>query len=272
MKPFQALLTIPLLLLITTARAQLPANFSWINIESDKKVMPIVRRALHDNSITAIREVGVQGNYALVMTASREDGSPTPDYDLWTIYNIALDSGKSRVMANGYGVKIQDWIPLSGNELAMTYYDCWECEAATLFTTIHFVKGLGWQARWPNKSNETNSFKPGAVLLNADYGESEEEDRQIYAIVKQPNKSFAVGNWTQFRNDTTGKLEDDVERYFIDPATGQDRVERLTGKAAQDWERTLCTQSNILIQPSSGQDSRLCRAILKPPSRSIQQK
>ena len=255
-----------LLLLTTLSYAQLPANFTWINIESDQKVMPLVRRALHDPNITAIREVGVEDGYALVMTASRDKEDPTPDYDTWTIYNVALNSGKSRVLAIGYGVKILDWIPPSPSELAITYYDCWACEAGTLFTTFHFVNGTGWRARWPGKPTDAGRPLPGAVLIYADEGEFDESTEQIYAIVKQPDSGFAVGNWTHSRNETTGKFEDDVERYSIDAATGADRVEKLTGKAALDWQREICTQSNVQIEPSAGQDSRRCRAILKPPT------
>ena len=106
MNSAKTLLLTSLLLLTKLSYAQLPANFTWINIESDQKVMPLVRRALHDPKITAIREVGVEDGYALVMTASRESDAPTPDYDEWIIYNVVLNSGKSRILAGGYGVKI----------------------------------------------------------------------------------------------------------------------------------------------------------------------
>ena len=81
-----------------------------IYIESDKTTMAIVRRALHDPTITSIREVGMKGGFALVMIASGECGAPTPDYDRWTIYNVALRIGSGRVLVSGYGVKLLDWI------------------------------------------------------------------------------------------------------------------------------------------------------------------
>jgi len=246
--------------------AEVPAGFSWVNLESDKTTMTVVRRSLHDPSITAIREVGVEDGYALVMTASRETGAPTPDYDRWTIYNVSLKTGASRILVSGYGVKLIDWIGVSQDELAITYYDCWECEAATLFTTLRFQKGVGWKARWSNKTQGTDYPHPGAVALMTDIGEDDNEVELVFAVVEQPSGSFSVGSWVHSRDSQTGKTDDDVERYSIDSATKEDRVEKLTGQAALNWKRQICTKSNISIQPSTGQDSNACRNVLRTPT------
>jgi hypothetical protein len=70
------------LLLAPFSHADTPPGFFWTNLETDKTTMTEVRHALHDASITAIREVGVEEGFALVMTTSRKAGAPTPDYDL----------------------------------------------------------------------------------------------------------------------------------------------------------------------------------------------
>jgi hypothetical protein len=265
----KTLLLTTILLLTKRSYAQLPANFTWINIESDQKVMPLVRRALHDPSITAIREVGVEDGYALVMTVSRDKDAPIPDYDSWAVYNISLTTGSSRVLFGGYGVKLLGWVGRGSGELAVSYLTCWECEPETLLTAVRFVKDNGWQARWLNKmTNPASIALPGAIVDIGDMGAPYDDNDvdQIYAIVKQPNDGFAIGTWTHSRNTVTGKIDDDIERYSIDPKTGADRVETLTGPAARAWKREICTQSNILIQPSAGQDSKPCRAILKIPT------
>jgi len=255
------------LLLAPFAHADSPAGFSWVNLETDTTIMSTVRHALHDKSITAIREVGVENGFALVMTASRDSDAPTPDYDHWTIYNISLATGKSRVLVTGYGVRLLDWIgsDARSTELAITYYDCWECEAATLFTTLRFITGVGWRARWPQKTQDANNTQPGAVVLMTDVGDPYDDNvvDQVFAVVKQPNDRFAVGNWIHTRNSKTGKIDDAVVRYSIDPTTAEDRVEELTGPAAFSWERQICNPSNLLIQPSNGQDSKSCRRILQ---------
>jgi hypothetical protein len=265
MRKMSALALTIFLLLARVSQADLPHGFSWVNIETDKAIMAKVRHVLHGTSISVIREVGVEDGFALVMTASREAGAPTPDYDQWSIYNIVLDTGKSQLLISGYGVKLLDWIGPAKNELAVTYYDCWECEAATLFTTLHFTKGSGWSARWPQEKQNAENPQPGAVALMTDVGDPYDGDDvdQVFAVVSGPRDSFAVGSWTHSRNTKTGKIDDGVERYSIDFATGRDRVEKLGGQAALNWERRICASTNIIVQPSIGQASKACREILR---------
>jgi len=248
-------------------RADVPAGFSWVNLESDKTTMAAVRHALHDSSISSIREVGLEGGFALVMTASRESGAPTPDYDRWSIYNISLSTGKSQILVSGYGVKLLDWIGASNSELAISYYDCWECEAATVFTTLRFKSGVGWRARWTNKMQDASYPQPGAVVLMTDVGDPYDDNvvDQVFAVITQPSNRFAVGSWIHSLNPKTGKIDDDVERYSIDRVTGDERTEKLRGPEALNWERQICKESNILIQPSTGQSSKACRTVLRAP-------
>lgn len=254
------------LLLSKSSAAQTPPGFSWVSIESDKSTMTAVRHALHDSSITAFREVGVEDGFALVMTASRDHEAPTPDYDRWSIYNVSLKAGTSRILVSGYGVKILNWIGKANDELAITYYDCWECEAATLFTTLHFKTGTGWRARWSNKPDDGSYPHPGAAVASTDLEDGDTEFELIFGLITKPDGGFLAGSWEQSRDSKTGKVEDDVERYTIDPATKEDRVEKLVGHAAIDLERQICTRSDNLIQPSSGQDSEACKRILSKPA------
>lgn len=266
MKGTTVLVSMLFLVLVPPCLSDVPSGFSWINIESDKTIMAAVRRALHDASITAIREVGVEDGFALVMTASREASAPIPDDDRWSIYNISLTTGESRILVSGYGVKLLDWIGATNDELAITYYDCWECEAATLFTTLRFKKRVGWVARWPNESPHDSTYpQPGALVLITDVRDPYEgyDVDQVFAVVAEPNDNFAVGSWVHSRNSKSGKSDDNVARYSIDPATKDDHVEKLKGNAALGWERELCTQSKILIQPSIGQKSKACRAVVR---------
>jgi uncharacterized membrane protein len=130
---------------------------------------------------------------------------------------------------------------------------------------LHFTKSIGWKARWPNKEGVKDNPQPGAVVLLGDVGEpyDDSEVDEVYAIVAWPDNSFAIGSWTHSRDEKTGKIDDNVVKYSVNPKTGEDRVETLTGPAALKWERELCRQSNIRIQPSSGQDSKACRSVLK---------
>ncbi len=265
MKQRLTLLCSTVLLLSQFGRAQLPNGFSWVNIESNRDTMARVRAALRDPSITAIREVGLRGNFALVMTASREVGAPTPDYDQWSIYNISLKTSTAQVLVFGNGVRLLDWFGTSNDELAITYYDCWECEATAVFTTIRFEPGFGWRACWQSKSKDVRFPQPGVVVRMTDVGDPYDDDEldQIFAVVAQPAGGFAVGSWAHSRNTKTGNIEDDVERYSFDKESGKDRIEKLSGTPAVAWERIICIESNVVAQPSFGQDSASCRRVLR---------
>jgi hypothetical protein len=243
-----------------------PQGFSWINLESDKETMAAVRRALRNPAITAFREVGVRDGFALVMAVSRDSDAPTPDYDQWSIYNVSLATGKSRKLVSGYGVKLLDWIGSEASELAITYYDCWECEAATLFTTLHFVQGTGWRARWLSEKQKDSEYPhPGAVVFISDAGEPYEENvevEQVFGVLTTDNR-ISAASWYHSRNAKTGKIEDQVARYWVDQATGRDQVKELHGQEAQQLQSAICNAKLLMTPPSIGQKSSACIAILK---------
>jgi hypothetical protein len=241
--------------------AQRPAGFSWVNTDTDKATMTIVRRNLKTNSHTIIRKIGIEDGFAMVLTTTREDGD---DADRWSIYSLSQASGKVQILVSGYKVKLLDWVGKTSPELAITYYDCWGCEAATLFTTLHFTKGVGWSARWPNKIVDPNYPQPGAVVSYGDAGEPYDDDvvDQVFAVVSLPNGAFAAGSWFHSRDVKTGKIDNDVERYSFDPVTREDRVEKLIGSQSLAWRREICNPSNVLIKASIGLDSKSCRRVL----------
>jgi hypothetical protein len=100
-------------------------------------------------------------------------------------------------------------------------------------------------------------------VTDAGYPYDDDDVEQVFSVIAQPDKSFTVGSWVHTRDLKNGKTEDDVERYSIDPVTGDDHIEKLTGLAAQDWKRQICTPSNALLQPSIGQASKVCRSVLR---------
>lgn len=262
MRTIAAIFGVLLLIGGHTIRAQVPAGFSWINLETNEALKGKVRAALHDPTITALREIGVEGKYALVITASRESSAPTPDFDNLTVYSVTLGSTQARVLLRGYGLKAISWIH---DELAVTYYTCWECEPTTLFTTLRLDPASGWLARWSQGSPSEGAWpQPGAIVALGGVGAPYDDDQvsQVFAVVSEPEGSFAAGDWFHARSSKSGKVRDQVDRFSTDPATGEDRFERLHGKAALKWERKICRPSDILINPAIGQDSAACRHIL----------
>jgi hypothetical protein len=245
--------------------AQRPTGFSWVDPAADKTTMKIVRHALKMDSHTSIRKVGVLDDFAIVLTTINED----EDSDRWSIYSLSLVTGGMRILVSGYKVKLLDWVGKTSPELAITYYDCWGCEAATLFSTLHYIKGVGWSARWPNKTVDPNYPQPGAVVSYGDAGEPYDDDvvDQVFAVVSLPDGGFAAGSWFHSRDTKTGKISDDVEKYFFDPATGEDHVEKLNGSQSLTWKREICTPSNVLTKAGIGQDSKSCLKVLRTERR-----
>jgi hypothetical protein len=244
------------------SNADTPQGFRWANLETDSATMAKVRTALKGVAITAIREVGIEGDYALVMAVNREIDAPTPDYDQWYIYNLSLKTGQKRLLAFGYGVKQIDWIGPGASELEITYYDCWECEAATLLTTLRLTR-TGWKARWVQKSEHVDYPQPGALVQETPEDDTNEVD-QVFALVEGTSKSVEAGSWFHARNLQTGKIEDDVYRYWVDPTTDADHVDTVKGQAAVAWERKICDRSEIVSEPGIGQDSKACRSVKRP--------
>ncbi len=242
--------------------ADTPPGFTWVNLETDLGTMAKVRTALTGVAITAIREVGVEGDYALVMAINRETGAPTPDYDQWYVFNLSLRTGEKQPLLFGYGVKQIDWIGPGAAELAITYYHCWECEADLLFTTIRFTKQAGWKARWVNKVEREGYPQPG-VLIKTDDLEDDDEVDQVFALVGNTSNKLEAGYWYHAQDPRTGKVEDDVYRDWVDTVTDEDHADEIKGRAAVAWERKLCDVSDVAPGPSIGQDSKACRSVMR---------
>jgi hypothetical protein len=83
-------------------------------------------------------------------------------------------------------------------------------------------------------------------------------------LVEGTSKSVEAGSWFHARNLQTGKIEDDVYRYWVDPTTDADHVDTVKGQAAVAWERKICDRSEIVSEPGIGQDSKACRSVKRP--------
>ena len=66
---------------VGSCTAQAPDNFRWVDFHSpnDQDVVNWVRRALEQQKWTAIREIGVEYDQALVITTNRNSAQGTPN-------------------------------------------------------------------------------------------------------------------------------------------------------------------------------------------------
>jgi len=130
--------------------AQAPApgldNFHWIDFRNDKDAPTVtwVTQALKAEHWTAIREIGVQWDSAVVVTTERKDPQATPDTDAFTIWSVSLAKHDVQPLLHGVNLRLLNWTNFGGvyqraPELAIAYNDCTGCDAPSLFfTTIYY--------------------------------------------------------------------------------------------------------------------------------------
>jgi len=131
-----------------------------------------------------------------------------------------------------------------------------------VFTALHYDPREGWRARWANKENP---IQPGITLRVTDVGEPftyEDDVDQVFAVLSSKDGVASIGTWYHSRDLATGKISDDVGRYFVDPSTGEDRSTVLTGSKAKEWELQLCEAGDSWSTPARGQSSRACKGVL----------
>ncbi|MDR3792399.1 MAG: hypothetical protein P4L03_03370 [Terracidiphilus sp.] len=274
---------------------RIPIGFRWLGIETDTAPMTQVRRALAGKGISAYREVGVQGGYALVFALTRQKNAEDFSTDEWSVWSVHLATGKSELLIKAGAMRFNQWVALhpptdksfERNELAIDYDECAEeCDGCSKFTLLHLVPGRGWRTRWGQQvSTATGHPTPG---VNECYGEPDAGSLgPVFAVLYGEGGSIEAVRWyrnrePQFDHTEDGhavikkdpktgknlvKITDDIWRYSVDPATGKESEEELSGAAARLMMRRLCLgRFPITLTPSlSGKDSELCRPYRPAP-------
>ena len=246
------------------AQGQMPAGFHWVDFKHESVTVQKVEQALKAEEYTAIREIGVSGGFALVMAIRREFDQSVPEGDQWSVYSVSTKSGQVDTLLIGYSLQIKGWISFRSRDeqdLGIVYLHCWECEPASLFTAFHYDPRNGWRARWANKENVK---QPGITFRVTDVGDpyTNEDVDQVFAVLAPKDGVASVGTWYHSRDLATGKLSDGVARFSVDPSTGKDRSDDLTGSEAKEWELKLCKAADSSWGLAIGQSSRACKQML----------
>lgn len=247
------------------ASGQLPETFHWVDFKQDTEEVVRITRALTPIEYTAIREIGITGDSALVFTTSRDSEQDTPAGDGWDIYSLSMKNGQSRKIMGGYKVEVKGWFRFSAGgmaDLAITYLNCWECEPTSMFTALHYDPDGGWRARWLDKKY-TNY--PGMSFLDEEASEPYTDYRvdQVFAVFAPENGLASAGTWYRSTNLTTGRVTAEAYKYFVDPITLKDKALKLNGLEAQSWARRICSWSGPFPGFGDGQDSASCKLILR---------
>jgi hypothetical protein len=89
-------LLVVLLVFNAGAWAQTPTGFHWVNFKQEQDTVARVGQVLQAEDYSAMREIGVIADSALVFTTVREPGWTTPEGDMWTVYSISMQTAKLR--------------------------------------------------------------------------------------------------------------------------------------------------------------------------------
>ena len=259
------------LLAVLGAATQLCAQqaaepFRWVDFHSEKEQDTVawVTRSLAAEKWTAIREIGVEYDAALVVTTLRPTPQSAAGMDTFTVWSASLTNHGITPLLKGVNLRLLDTMNFREGappELGAIYDDCNQCAASTFFTSLHYdFAQHTWAARWMRGGQavpiETANVPPGVSLT------------QVYAVLGEPNGTQLVGTWSHFDYGNVKPPEDFVYRYDLDPFHGLDRTQILSGKDAGPFEQRLCRAQDAGSGPglalARGQDSPLCQQMTKP--------
>jgi len=249
-----------------SARAQQSDTFRWINFHSqqDQDIVVWVTRSLQVDPWTAIREIGVKYDAALVVTTQRATPQSLPADDTFTVWSASLTSHVVAQLLTGVNLRLFDWERFAdgvSEDLTALYDNCRNCSSSTYFTAFYYdVARHAWGARWINGGQ-------GAPVWNANQSSNGTSDgtwTQVYAVMAEGDGHVELCTWNHFDYGNQKEPGDVLYRYDRDPLSGLDRSAALTGKQADAMKLRLCRGQDAVQGLARGQDSALCQSLVNP--------
>jgi hypothetical protein len=241
---------------------QTTGNFRWVDFHSlnDQNIVAWVTRALTIETWTAIREIGVEYDSALVITTNRSTPQSMPRDDTFNVWSVSLTSHAVVPLLSGSNLRLFDWERFAdgaSEDLTALYDNCRNCSASTYFTAFYYdLSRHVWAARWINGGQ-------GAPVWNANQS-SDQTWTQVYAVMAEGDGHVELCTWNHFDYGKQKPPDDVLYRYDRDPFSGLDRTVALTGRQAEDMELRLCRGQDAVDGLSRGQSSALCQNLVTP--------
>jgi hypothetical protein len=241
---------------------QAPDQFRWVNFHAstDNDVVAWITRSLEPEHWTAINEICVEYDAALVVTALRPNPQSLPNEDLVTVWSASLTSHSITPLLTGVNLRFVDWLKFADGaprELGALYDNCADCAADSYFTAFHYdLTQHAWRARWMRGGQSVpiwSANPPEGVTLN-----------QVYAVLADPNGLEFMATWSHFDYGNQKPPQDVIYRYDLDFLSGLDRMLPLGGKNADAMKLRLCNAQGALPALARGQDSPLCQQLVNP--------
>jgi hypothetical protein len=228
--------------------------------EKDQSVITWVTRALDAAKWTAIREIGVQYDAALVVTTLRPSPQSPPTADSFNVWSVSLTSHLVTPILKGANLRWLDWMRFGTDgmpEPTALYDNCLGCAADTYFTAFHYDASRHvFAARWMRGGKAAPIWSdnaPPAVAWT-----------EVYAVMADSNGRGLLGTWNHFDYGKQKPAGDFVYQYDVDPLSGLERTQQLTGKDADAMVQRLCRAQDAVPGLARGQNSVLCEETLRP--------
>jgi hypothetical protein len=238
------------------------SSFHWIDFHSpkDQSIVVWVTRSLEAEKWTAIREIGVTYDAALVVTSLRATPESSPGADTFNIWSVSLTNHLVTPLLKGVNLRWFDPMRFALGkppEPVILYDNCRNCAADTYFTAFYYDQPRhAWTARWIHGGEGAHVWSanppPGVAWT------------QVYAVMSEDDGRVVLGTWNRFDHGKQRPPEDVVYRYDVDSYSGLERAMQLTDKDATAMEMRLCLGENAVAGLARGQDSPLCRMMAGP--------
>jgi len=241
---------------------QTSGSFRWIDFHEpkDQNIVTWVTRSLAVEKWTAIREIGVVYDAALVVTADRAKPQAAPDDDTITVWSVSLTSHVVAPLITGVNLRWFGWLRFadgSPEELTALYNNCRECAASTYFTAFHYdIAHHMWAARWIRGGQGVMVWSANGPTASG------VEWTQVYAVMGGARGRALLCTWNHFDYGKERRPSDTVFRYDVDPVSGLERTVELSGDDADAMELRLCRGEDAVEGLGRGQDSALCTKLV----------
>jgi len=239
---------------------QTSENFRWIDFHSqpDQNIVIWVTRSLAVANWTAIREIGVEYDAALVVTSDRTNRQAAPGSGTITVWSVSLTSHVVAPLVTGVNLRWFDQARFSDGtpeEWPVLYDNCRDCSPNTYFTAFYYdLRSHTWSARWMTAGH-------GVPVWNTDHAGV--DWTQVYAVMSGGEGHVALYTWNHFDHPRPKPAEDFIYRYDLDPFSDLDRMVMLNGKEADAVQLELCRGTDAVEGLERGQDSPLCQKLVK---------
>ncbi|HXR38014.1 MAG TPA: hypothetical protein VN776_02935 [Terracidiphilus sp.] len=236
--------------------------FHWTDFHSpkDQDVVVWVTRALAAENWSAIREIGVQYDAALVVTAQRSATQANPTDDSFSVWSVNLTNHALTPLLTGYNLRWLGFMTFTDGgpaEPVILYDNCAACAPDTYFTAFHYdITQHVFAARWMRGGQGVpvgNANPPASVSWT-----------QVYSGLAEPNGAGFLATWIHLDYAAQKPPDDYVYRYDVEPFSRLDRTQLLSGKDADAMKLRLCRSGEALPGIAHGQDSELCRQLVNP--------